>query len=551
MRGESVKGGPDLVLINPGGRWRSYQRLGARLSGIEPPLWIGLLASNLRGAGFAVEIVDAEAEELSAEQVGQRVAELKPLLAATVVFGANPQASTQKMTAAGAICSAIGRCAPQVKRMLGGLHVSALPERTLREEDVDFVCQGEGPYTLRALLAKLRAGDEDYRDVPGLWYFAGSPARKTAAGDRAEAQVVANAPAALITDLDAELPGVAWDLLPMDRYRAHNWHCFDHIDRRQPYAVIYTSLGCPYRCEFCCINALFGRPGIRYRSPESVLAEIDLLVRRYGVRNIKVIDELFVLDAARVERICDLLIERGYDLNFWAYARVNTVKPALLEKMKRAGFNWLAYGFESASEKVRDAVGKQSTDEQTERAIRWTRQAGIYIIANFIFGLPEDDYQTMRQTLAMAKEHNFEFVNFYCAMAYPGSRLYQRALAEGWPLPRRWHGYSQFGEETLPLPTRYLSAGEVLAFRDWAFVDYFSDSRYQQMILHKFGQPVLDHIRQMLSYKMVRKYAAQWDPSAGPPPSAVPAAGEKAASSGGGSERDASRSGCSPDVAER
>ncbi|KKL56326.1 hypothetical protein LCGC14_2246540, partial [marine sediment metagenome] len=293
--------------------------------------------------------------------------------------------------------------------------------------------------------------------------------------------------------------------------RAHNWHCFDRIDRRMPYAVIYTSLGCPFRCSFCCINALFGKSGIRYRSGASVMAEIDLLVKDYGVRNIKVIDELFVLKRDRVEEICDLLIGRGYDLNFWVYARVDTVEPALLKKMKRAGFNWLAYGFESASKKVRDGVSKRSSDEQTDQAIRWTREAGINIIANFIFGLPDDDHETMGETLAMAKRHNFEFVNFYCAMAYPGSQLYDQALAEGWPLPQRWHGYSQLGEETLPLPTKHLSAAEVLRFRDRAFEDYFGDERYQQMILARFGPEALAHIRAMLEYKMVRKHA----PSAG------------------------------------
>jgi len=214
-----------------------------------------------------------------------------------------------------------------------------------------------------------------------------------------------------------------------------------------------------------------------------------------------------VLKRDRVERICDLLIERGYDLNFWVYARVDTVEPDLLVKMKRAGFNWLAYGFESASQRVRDGVGKRSTDDRTAEAIAWTRRAGIHIIANFIFGLPDDDLDTMAETLAMAKAHNFEFANFYCAMAYPGSKLYERALAEGWALPERWHQYAQFGEDTLPLPTKHLSAGEVLRFRDRAFVDYFSDERYQRMIRETFGEEALDHIGRMLEHKMVRKFA--------------------------------------------
>ncbi|MCK4602625.1 MAG: cobalamin-dependent protein [Phycisphaerae bacterium] len=485
---------PDILLINPDGRGQAYQNLANELSAVEPPVWVGLLATNVRNAGYSAEILDAEGEGLNPQDVARRVAQIKPLLAATVVFGANPSASTQNMTTAGAICSAIREAALDVKQMLCGLHVSALPERTLREETVDFTCQGEGPHTIRPLLAKLRAGSEDYSDIPGLWYFK-------------DGQVVSNAPAPLIRDLDAELPGVAWDLLPMDKYRAHNWHCFDDIDHRSPYAVIYASLGCPFSCDFCCINALFGASSIRYRSIEQVVGEIDLLVRQYNVKNIKILDELFVLKRDRVEQFCDMLIERDYDLNLWAYARVDTVEPKILKKLRRAGVRWLAYGFESASQRVRDDVSKRFAAETVDSAIRWTRQAGIYIIANYIVGLPDDDHDTMQQTLDEAVRHNFEYLNIYCAMAYPGSKLYDQAVAEGWPLPDSWHGYSQLGAETLPLPTRHLTSAEVLNFRDRAFCEYHSRPEYLRMIHDKFGPKVVEHIRKMLEQEIERKYS--------------------------------------------
>lgn len=483
----------DLLLINPGGRKDEYQELGADLAAVEPPVWIGLLATNARDAGVSVAICDANAEALTPRQTAKRVAQIRPHLAATIVFGANPSASTQKMTAAGDICSAIRAEAPDVKQMLGGLHVSALPRRTMQEEDVDFVCEGEGPRTLRPLLAKLKAGKQDFSDVPGLWY-------------RSDGDILSTPPAPLIEDLDNELPAVAWDLLPMDKYRAHNWHCFDHIDQRDNYAVIYTSLGCPFNCHFCCINALFGRSGIRYRSIEQVVDEIDLLVDRYSVRNIKIIDELFVFKRDRVEQFCDLLIERNYDLNFWAYARVDTVDPQILHKLRRAGVRWLAYGFESASETVRKGVSKRFSTETVQNAIRWTRDAGIYIIANYIVGLPDDDHETMRQTLEEAIRHNFEYLNIYSAMAYPGSKLYDEAIAEGWQLPKSWHGYSQLGVETLPLPTRHLTSAEVLRFRDQAFHEYHSRHEYQQMIREKFGEKVMAHTQAMLERKITRKY---------------------------------------------
>ena len=199
--------------------------------------------------------------------------------------------------------------------------------------------------TILSLLEAIKAGGKQYDKVGGLWYKDDFQIRSTPVN-------------AKIADLDSELPTMAWDLLPMERYKAHNWHCWDHINERQPYASIYTSLGCPFECSFCCINAPFGGRGIRYFSPEWVIRQIDTLVNNFGVKNIKIADEMFVLNPNHVLGICDLIIERGYDLNIWAYARIDTIKDKFLEKLKKAGFNWLGIGIESGSQYVRDGVEK-------------------------------------------------------------------------------------------------------------------------------------------------------------------------------------------------
>ena len=148
--------------------------------------------------------------------------------------------------------------------------------------------------------------------------------------------------------------------------------------------------------------------------------------------------------------ICDLIIERGYDLNIWAYARVDTVKDGMLDKLKRAGFNWLAFGIEAASDRVLSDVDKRYEIQQVYDTIARVKAAGINIIGNYIFGLPEDDLDSMQETLDLAMELKTEFANFYSAMAYPGSPLYRQAVANGWPLPATWSGYSQHAVDTLP-----------------------------------------------------------------------------------------------------
>jgi len=483
----------DLIMVNPGSGSQMYGELHSSLAGIEPPLWAALKAAFIRQHGYSVRVVDAEAENWGPENTSQEIIKHNPLLVDIVVLGSNPSASsTPKMTAAGELAKSLKILNPDIKIIFSGLHPSALPEKTLNEETTDFVSQGEGFQTILRLLDAMKLGKDLSDDrIPGLWYIQ-------------QAEVISNPPPPLVKPDD--LPIAAWDLLPMDKYRAHNWHCFDHIDERQPYAAIYTSLGCPFNCSYCNIHALYnGRPGIRYRSPEKVAEEIDLLAQKYNVRNLKFLDELFAINEDRVDRICDLIIQGGHDLNIWAYARVDSVNEAILKKMKRAGINWLAYGIESASSEVRRGVTKKFDQDKITKAVTMTHTAGIRIIGNFIFGLPDDNMETMRQTLEMAKSLNLEYANFYTAMAYPGSALYDEAVAQGIPLPTVWHGYGQYAEETLPLPTKYLSAQEVLRFRDEAFQEYFRNSRYLTMIQNKFGPEVLAHIKDMLARPVKRK----------------------------------------------
>src|SRR5215831_8231820 len=146
----------DLVLINPASRTQVYQSLASKLVAVENPVWAGLMATFCRRKGLSVEIIDAEAEELIAAEVAERVQDLKPVLAAVVVYGHQPSASTQIMTASGQVCTAIKQVVPMQPVLLLGGHVAALPERTLHEEDADFVAAGEGLYTLVELVAALK-----------------------------------------------------------------------------------------------------------------------------------------------------------------------------------------------------------------------------------------------------------------------------------------------------------------------------------------------------------------------------------------------------------
>lgn len=484
----------DVVVVTPGGRELTYQDLGRELTAIEPPLWARLITGYLRDRKVNVRLLDTEALNLPPQKAAQVIRDSGASLIVLVVFGHQPSASTQTMMPARQLGQAIQDANIQAKTLIIGGHVAALPERTLRGEPVDFACRGEGPITAFQLWEFLNGQRNSLQDVAGIAYL-----------QHGDYHATPNPP--LIENLDDELLGDVWDMLPMDAYRAHNWQCFGELEKRQPYASIYTTLGCPYKCVFCCINAPFETQKYRCRSPQSVVDEIDHLVTNYGVKTFKIIDEMFVLKKNHYLKICDLLAEKSYadQLNIWAYARVDTVRADTLQRLRKAGIRWLALGIESADETVRDGANKSLSADDIVQIVRDIQAADINVIGNFIFGLPHDTAHSMQQTLDLAKNLRCEFINFYSAMAYPGSALYAQAIQQHWALPDDWDGFSQHSVNCKPLPTAALSAAQVLAFRDHAFHDYFDDPQYLDFVETKFGIDTRQHIEQMAQKRLQRR----------------------------------------------
>jgi len=267
------------------------------------------------------------------------------------------------------------------------------------------------------------------------------------------------------------------------------------------------------KCSFCMINIINrqeneysdGSAVFRYWEPEHIIKEFDYFASK-GITNIKIADELFVLNANHFLKLCELIIERGYKFNIWCYSRVDTVKDQYLATLKKAGVNWLALGIESGNTRVRKDVTKgRFEDVDIRSVVGKIREHGINVIGNYIFGLPEDDLSSMQMTLDLAIEMNTEEANFYSAMAYPGSPLYGIAKKEGWKLPSNYAGFSQHSYEGQPLPTKYLTAEQVLAFRDEAWMKYHTNPKFLELLKQKFGQSAVDETIKSTKIKLKRK----------------------------------------------
>jgi len=493
----------DVLLITPPSRLEVYQKLSGEYAAIEPPVWSSLIARYLLNRGYNIKILDAEAEFLTHKETAIKICKENPLLAVYMIYGQQPSASTQCMPGGRKTVDFMNEISQgEIKSLVIGTHASALPKRTLVDEPYDFVCDGEGPITIEHLIEVLKKGSNNFDKIPGLWFIQDKEIKK-------------NKPAKMFEKLDENLPGQAWELLDLSKYKAHNWHTFHDLQSRDKYASLQTSLGCPFKCTFCCINAPFERNTIRCWSPKHIIKEIKYLVNNHSIYNIKIPDEMFVLNPKQIIGICDEIQKEGLGdkLNIWAYARIDTLNnDEMLKKMIKSGFKWLALGIESSSKHVRDGVVKGRFDNfDIEGIVKKVRDMGFYVGANYIFGLPDDTFDTMKETLDLSLRINSEWANFYSAMAYPGSQLYNIAKEKNWILPDNkdgpgWIGYSQHAYESLPLPTENLKGSEVLEFRDKAFNTYFKNSDYLSMIKKTYGEKTLNHIKKMTDHKIKRKH---------------------------------------------
>ena len=498
----------DILFVHPNASEKIYQGLAKNNAAIEPPIWAAMLANSVRTKGHRPEILDAEVEGLDYLSAAKRITEYKAKVVCFVVYGQQPSASSQNMEGATATARELKNLAPDTFVVFVGGHVAALPMETMDKETcIDAVCQNEGVYTLHALLSLSKINDTELKRVPGLVFR-----------DR-EGNVIMNESSAIVAkeDLEQDLPGMAWDLLPpLSRYRTAGWHSWSNDTEKQPFAALYTSLGCPYKCSFCMINIINRTkqgPNVtsqdsntfRFWSPEFIIKQFDEIARQ-GVRNVKIADELFVLNPRHFEAICDLIIQRGYDFNIWAYSRVDTCKPKYLAKLEKAGVKWLGLGIENPNNELRKEIHKEGfQDVKVLDLINNIRDAGINVGVNYIFGLPYDTKESMEATLQFAIENPTEMANFYSAMAYPGSPLYNQARIFGQELPSTYSGFSQHSYDTLNLGNNHVSSSEILAFRDKAWDTYHSSEKYLNLLENKFGQKARDELDSTKTIKLKRK----------------------------------------------
>jgi len=406
-----------------------------------PPISLATIGAVLEEVGHEVRIVDCAAKGMSWDELEQLINSFLPQI---LIWSTGTPSIKSDLDMA----SFIKRCSDKISTAVFGTHVTVLDRQCMDAfPDIDFIIRNEPEITSRDLVKTLQEG-RDLKDITGLTFRNGT------------GEIVSNPPRPFIEDLDA-LPLPAWHLINLDFYRLPL--------KGKRYLMISPLRGCPFKCSFCTCQTYYGKR-LRKRSAESVLREIEYDTRRFGIRDFFFWTETFVVDREYVSTLCSAIIERGIQISWTSNSRVDTVDGPLLRLMAKAGCWMISYGIESASQKVLDEAGKGTRVEQAYEAVRYAQEAGIRTVGHFILGLPGENEESLEHTINYATQLGLDLAQFYCAVPFPGSRLYERALKEGWI---KNLDFSHFRQDyaVMELPT--ISSQMVNRYRERAYRQFY------------------------------------------------------------------------------
>ena len=387
-----------ILLINP------YYPISETPS---PPLGLAYLAAALEQAGARVKILDFVVYPYSPAGLETAVKSFKPHIAGAT-------AVTMTFDHARQVLLYLKTINPEILCVMGGPHVSFRAPETLEENpELDVVVRGEGEQTIVELMQTLKSG-EDLSNVNGITFRQGSQINTTP-----RRQFIAN--------LDT-LPLPARHLLSLGRYRALGLP-----------ATLTTSRGCPYQCIFC-VGRKMGGAKVRYHSVDRVVSELAYLAKRQFER-INIADDLFTANADHCLAVCDAIQRHNLDINWTAFARVDTVSEKLLLKMKAAGCTAVSFGVESANPVILKTIKKGISLDQIQEAVRMCLRVGISPNASFILGLPGETRDTIEETVSFAaglQQQGLAY-GFHILAPFPGTevrahadRLGIRILTDDW-----------------------------------------------------------------------------------------------------------------------
>ena len=416
-----------ILLVNPSITARPDQLIVGKV-----PTGLLYVAATLRAAGHDVQVCDCMA--------GGRIVLSRPDIIGiscnyTVAYNNAARFATEMKT-----------IYPDARIVMGGVHATVDYENILKNPNVDAVIRGDGEYAMI-----------DYVEN-GKW-------------DDARHEVA---------DLDA-LPFPARELVNMEWYMNHPMSYI--ASKRRPTCDIITSRGCPFACTFCSVRGSY-----RTRSPENVLDEMGVLIKRYGIREFRVIDDNFAYDRERAIAICEGILNRGYDITWDAPngLALATLDPELLFWMKQGGFYKLILGIESGSPRTLKAMHKPVDLDKARRIIDVANQLGIWTWSTFIIGYPDETAEDIEETMRFIESAGLNMVSIYIAQPLLGTAIYDQYDHSG------EHGFTNFFNPTYD--TNHFTAAELAGKRNQMFKRFFRGRALRYLNPHRLNTELLTRL---------------------------------------------------------
>ncbi len=438
------------VLIIPS--WIPEEIFSSKTAGSQINYWqpLGTLyvASSIMKAGHEVKFLNGAF--MKHDEIMHALSDFKPDIVGiySTTFGWNKAVFTAAEIRRGGF-----QTRPYI--IAGGPYPIAMQEQCLEEStDIDAVVTGEGEITVVEIINRI-SQSMSLEGVEGVVF------RK---GDR----IIKNPPRPFITDVDSipfparELLGDAKDYIPPPA-----------TYKRKPVAVIMTSRGCNRRCIYCFQMDKHRKSGIRFRSVENVMQEIELCLKQ-GYREIKFIDDTLAADYNRAMNITKEIKKRGLDFTWFASACVHQVDKPLLDAFKDAGCWAILFGAESGVQKNLNTIRKGITPEQTRKAVKAAQDAGLEVCTPFLFGIPGETFEEGLKTIEFACELNPDIANFHALTPFPGTELYDNIEKYG-TISNDLNDFTYQGAAFIP---HSMTREEVSELRRIAFKRFYSRPSY-------------------------------------------------------------------------
>ena len=428
--------------------------------GYVPPLSLMYVAALMEREDVEVEIIDMDAERLSYDETLRRLDRFSPDLLGFTTTTASFHPVLRWIRKFKADTG--------LPTLIGGEHLRLYPHETMTHQCIDYCIIGEAelplPFFIRAFRDRL-----PFDGIRSL-------------GFRRDGRVVIDRTLQMLDNIDA-VPFPARHLIRNELYE-------NIMMRRKNFTAMISSRGCPFRCAFCCQN----QQKYRARSPENFVDEIELNLKRFGIRDFDIYDSTFTADRKRVIAICDEIRRRKLDVGFTARSRVDVVNREMIDSLRRAGCHAIMYGIESSNEEILRRMNKGISREQVMATVDYTRRSGIESLGFFLFGFPGETRSTIEETIRFSLELPLDYAQYTVLWQLPETEIYSYYRERG--LEDYWAEYTldETKERLIELIDTEVSREECLAYVTSAYRRFYFRPRI-----------ILKRVRNLRSLRELRR----------------------------------------------